>query len=129
GEPGEEQRLEILAGEQRVQLERAVGVAQDLRRLEARELVEEPAAARVHELAVALKLEEAQRAQPLGGVERAGALGLEEAVAGHAGIAVAEDGDVAIARAPRIAHQRRGLRLEERGGAIAHEVERAAERR
>src|SRR5262249_60334387 len=80
------------------------------------------------ELAVTLQLEESQPADALDGVERAGALGVEEAIARAADVAVGERADVAIARAPRIADERRRLAREQRGGAIAHEVEGAAQR-
>src|SRR5262249_33527677 len=47
--------------------------------------------------------------------------------AGARGVA-GERGDVAVARAPRIAQERARLDGVERGGAVAHEIERATQR-
>ena len=69
---------EELGGE----LEDAAGVGDDLHGLDAGDLVEEPAAAGVHELGVAFELEEFEGGDALGGGERVGGVLGEEAVGG-----------------------------------------------
>ena len=103
----EERRLEVRAREEVLrELEGASGVLDDLARLDPRNVVEEPAAARVHELRVPLHLEQLQDAHPLFRRQRPGSVPCEESV--HAlGRAVEDHVDVVVARRPRIGEQAR----------------------
>ncbi len=87
---------EELGGE----LEDASGVGDDLDGFDAGDVVEEPAAAGVHELGVALELEEFEDGDALGGGEGAGGVAREEAVF-RGGRAVEDDVDVGVAGLPR----------------------------
>ena len=86
---------EELVGE----LEDAAGVGDDLDGFDAGDVVEEPAAAGVHELGVALELEEFEDGDAFGGGELVGGVGGEEAVE-VVGAAVEDDVDVGVASGP-----------------------------
>src|SRR5207248_1258050 len=102
-------------------------VLEDLRRLDPGELVEEPPAARVHELGVPLELEELEGRDALALSERVRGVLLEEPP--HAvGGAVEDDLDRVVARRPRVLEEGGGLGLVERGEPVAQVVERGAER-
>ena len=88
---------EELGGE----LEDAAGVGDDLHGLDAGDLVEEPAAGGVHELGVALELEEFEDGDALVGVRVAGGVLGEEAVGGGGG-AIEDDVDVGVAGGPEV---------------------------
>src|SRR5207245_7770300 len=124
-EAGEEAVLQART-ERLAELDRARRVAQHEHRLEAAQVAEEPAAARLHEERVARQLEGAPRLERAGRRERvghfcrepgAGARGLEDAV------------DVAIAGAPRVAQDIARARLVDGRQLVAQPVDRLAERR
>ena len=80
------------------------GVVQALGRLQPADLVEEPAAARIHIHAVALHLEEPQRVLDLRLVEVGVAVAAEE-VADRARAAVEDDVDVGVAGGPGVGEE------------------------
>jgi hypothetical protein len=91
------------------ELQHAAGVGDDLDGLNAGDVVEEPAAAGVHEHGVALELHEHERANAFLLVEFVKRVIAEEGVARFSG-AIEHDADVAIARGVGI--------LEEAGGSL-----------
>jgi hypothetical protein len=100
---------------------------QDLHGLDSRELVEEPAAARVHEHGVALRFEELEGAPPLLAAQLApGVLG--EETRDVLGRAVEQHADVVVARRPGILEQLAARGLERRRHAVAQPVESVAQR-
>jgi len=111
------------------QIERVRRHANDERPLEAGDVVEEPAAARVHEQRRALQLE--QQARPVARrlPARAQRLGPEDRERRVARVdRRIDDLAVGVARAPRVDEQLgRGVLVEVRRG-VAHEVERLAQR-
>ena len=111
-----------LAEELGCELKDAAGVGDDLDGLDAGDLVEEPAAAGVHELGVALQLQEFEDGDALLGGERMGGVLGEEAVLGVGG-AVEDDVDVGVAGGPEVVEQRCGEGFGERSGGVAQEVE------
>ena len=113
---------EELGGE----LDDAAGVGDDLDGLDAGDVVEEPAAGGVHELGVALELEELEDGDAFGGGEGAGGVGGEEAVEVVGG-AVEDDVDVGVAGGPEVFEEGLGDGLGEGRGAVAEEVEGFAE--
>ena len=121
--------LEAGAEELPRQLQHAAGVLDDLARLDAADVVEEPAAARVHELRVPLQLEqlERRRSAPSRASSRPACAArkrrtrLRRPVEDHA--------DVVVARLPRVREQRARLLLPERRQRVAQRVERLAQGR
>ena len=107
GQAGAEPLLQPVPEELLRQPDGRPRVVDDLHCLDPGELVEEPAAARVHELRVALELHELRAPAPRSaGVELAGALALQEA--GPAlDPAVEEDVDVGVPCRPRVLEERR----------------------
>ena len=104
GQPGKKRRLKLrrlLAEELLRQLQYARGVGDDLHGLDPRDVVEEPAAARVHELRVALHLHQLQSAHALGVRQRARLLRGKKAVH-RLRAAVEHDLNVSVARGPYI---------------------------
>ncbi|MFO0635691.1 MAG: hypothetical protein U0168_22860 [Nannocystaceae bacterium] len=109
------------------QLGRACGVADDLHRLDARDLVEEPAAAGVHQQRVALQLEQLEHARALGRVQGPERVALQQPL--DRVVAAIEDRvDVGVARGPRVAQQRRGAALVDLGQPRGEPVERLLQR-
>ena len=119
-----EVEVEGLLGE----LENTRGVLQDLGRLDARDIVEEPPAARVHEHRVALQLEQFEHANLLILAQRAGAV-LEQEGVDAAFRAVEHDLDKVIPGAPGVMQELGGGVFVRLGGGIAQKVERVAKRR
>ncbi len=109
-------------------LDDAAGVAEGLHGLDARDVVEEPAAARVHRQGSALRFEERERAHLLIGGERARGVPRQKLFAPRA-TARAEQLDVLVARGPRVAQQVAAGLLELRREVVAQEVEGRAQRR
>jgi len=127
GEPLEELGLEVDVEAAFRELQHAPGVAEDLRGLDARELVEEPSAARVHEHRVALKLEELERPDALRGIERA-MPDLAEEMIDALLTGVEDDVDVMVARAPGMPEEVAAFVLEPGRDLVAEPVEGVAER-
>src|SRR5579884_1253211 len=125
-EPVDELLLEGLAEVLR-KLERARGVLDDLDRLDAGQLIEEPPAGRIHEHGVPLHLEKTQRLHPPLGVEARPPVGGKERV-DRLRRAVEDDVDVRLARRPRVPEDPPALTLEDPGELVAQPVERRAER-
>ncbi len=98
----QEGRFDIVGEELFRQIDDAAGVLNALHRLDSRELIEEPAAARVHEHGVTLHFEELERGDAIRGGQLAGGMGAEEAV-DILRRAVENHVDVLVARGPRIA--------------------------
>ena len=124
----EKRRLEIRVREELPrELEGPPGVLEDLAGLDAFDVVEEPAAARVHELRVPLHLEELQRADALGALRRARRVAPE--IPGDVFRGAVEDHlDVVVARGPGVPEELRGGLLVEGRQRVAKCVERLAER-
>ncbi len=112
----------------RGELEDAAGVGDDLDGLDAGDLVEEPAAAGVHELGVTFELEEFEDGDAFRFGEFAGGVLLEEFDDGGGG-AVEDDLDVGVAGGPEIFEEGLGELLGEGSGGVAEVVEGFAERR
>src|SRR5262249_58317307 len=108
-EPFLERSAEELFGE----LDGAAGVTEDLHGFDSGEVIEEPAAARLHEHRVALHLEELHGVDALFGGERPGAVLREEAVQ-DLRRTVADDVRVGVTRLPGIAEEGRPPLLEVR---------------
>src|SRR5206468_8515388 len=98
---------------------------EDLDRLDARQLVEEPTAARLHEERVPGELEEAAGLHLPGGRERRAHLAPEP---GRRPLGDEDTVDVAIAGAPRVAEDVAAAALVEDGELVAQPVDRVAER-
>ena len=105
------------------QVEAAGRVAQDLQGLDAGQVVEEPAARRVHQQRVPLALQQRQ------------GLDLRRQVAGHVlhhelvdGRGAQQHVDVGVAGLPRVAQHLRGPALEHLVGGVAQQVEGVAQR-
>ena len=112
----------------RGELNDSAGVGDDLDGLDAGDLVEEPAAAGVHELCVAFELEEFEGGDAFRFGEFARGLLLEEFDDGGGG-AVEDDLDVGVAGVPEIFEEGLGELLGEGSGGVAEVVEGFAERR
>ncbi len=93
--------LLAVAAEAPRQVDGPRGVVQALRRLQPADLVEEPAAARVHQHPVALHLQQAEGVADLGVVEVGVAVAAEE-VADRLRAAVEDHVDVGVARLPGV---------------------------
>ena len=119
--------LEVLAGHLAGELQRPGRILEDLDRLQARDLREEPAAAGVHEQRLALHLQELQGLDPLGLVQRAPRLPLHE-LGRPLALGVDHQLDEIVAGAPWVAQERRGFPLIELGEPVAQEVQRVAQR-
>src|SRR5205807_5146758 len=109
------------------ELESACGIAQNLSRLETCRIVEEPAAARVHQEGVALELEQPERGRPVFRGQRADRVAVEEPADVLLG-RVELDLDRVVARRPRIPKEAGRGGLEGRSERVAQPVERFAQR-
>src|SRR6185295_15313837 len=129
GERFQKRRLEIdVRKELPRELQSPAGVLEDLAGLDAGDVVEEPAAARVHELRVPLQLEQLEGPDALGFLQRPQAVA-HEMTADAFGRAVEDDADGVLARRPGIAEQLpRGLFVEGRQS-VPQAVEGLAQRR
>src|SRR5437660_3275651 len=122
----EEERLERTAQMLLRELERARGVAEDLSRLETGRIVEEPAAARVHQESVALELQEADRGRSVFGGERTDRVAVEEPTDALVR-RIEHDLDRVVARRPGIAEDTGRGGLVERTERVTQPVERLAQ--
>ena len=127
GEPLEKRRFEVDAEAASGELQNASCIAEDLLRLDAADVVKEPAAARVHQHRVALELEELERADALGGAEVAVAELPQESFDTLLP-RLEDDVDVVIARPPRVTEELAPVVLETGRDLVAQPVERVAER-
>jgi hypothetical protein len=128
GQAIDEADLELLAAQGLAQLARARRVGEDLHGLDPGQIVEEPAAARVHRHGVATELHELEGADPAGSGQRPAAVAGQEPILDR-GIGAGQDHlDVGVARGPRIDEQLGPERVVEVGDAIAQPVERVAQR-
>ena len=110
----EQLRLEPgVAAEDPRELQHARRVPEHLDRLDSRDLVEEPAARRVHEQAMALELEAPERLDAVRRAQRADRVALEEGLHGR-GAPIEDHLHVRVARGPRVLDQRARSRLVER---------------
>ncbi len=108
GQGFEDERLEVLAESVSRKLQSAPGVSQDLPRLDAADVVEEPAAARVHQLGVPLELQELPGLDPLGLREFAPRV-LAEEPSRVLRRAVENHSDVGVPGLPRVREERSGF--------------------
>src|SRR5262249_53577632 len=125
--PREERPLEVLAEQLLPQLPGPAGVLQDRPRLRPADLVEEPAAARVHSQGVALQLQQLAGGDAVLLAQLAGRVPVEEG-ADVLGRAVEQDRDVVVAGPPRVAQQAGGVLLGGGGEGGAEAVEGPAQR-
>jgi len=109
------------------ELDDATSVGDDLYGLDAGDVVEEPTAGGVHELGVALELEEFERGDAFRGGEGACGVRGEEAIEVVGG-AVEDDVDEGVSGGPEILEERLGDGFGERCGSISKEIEGFAKR-
>jgi len=102
-------------------------VAQDLQGLDAGQILEEPAAARIHEHGEALQLHQLPDLVPLLRSQRATRVAVEKAIASRLA-GVQPHVHVSLTRLPGVAQQARGARFEPRRELVAQPVERLAQR-
>src|SRR5262249_33935170 len=124
---GEERFLQFVAEQLLAELDGPAGVMKDLDALDTGNLVEEPAAAGVHEQGLALEFEELQDGDTFGIAQLAEGVFTEEAV-GAVGGAVEDDGDAAVACRPGVAEETGGGLFVAGSQRVAEPVEGLAER-